>query len=387
MMLPLEGIRILDLSQHFPGEYCTCLLGDLGADVLRVDQPDRPGRSEEMLSRNEVLDRNKRSIALNLKLPAAREILYKLVEGWDVVLEGYRPGVAKRLGVDYETLRGFNPRLIYCSISGYGQSGPYQQLAGHDINYMALSGILGLSGSKEGPPIIPGINVADLGGGTMFAAIGILTAIIAREKTGKGQYVDVAMLDGLLSWLSGIYAATYLMRGIIPRRGELQLGGARPGYNLYETADGCYITLGVLEPWFWERLCKALGREDFIPHQNASGERRQEVFAAFRQIFKTKTRDEWFEFLREQDIEVAPLYSFEEVFADPQVLHRGMVVEVPRPNGGHVKQIGIPIKFSETPGTVRSAAPRTGQHTEEVLRGLGYPSERIEALRREGAIG
>lgn len=380
MVMALEGIKILDLSQHLPGNYVTHLLGDLGADVLKVEQPDRnrPGGSSDPLTPNSaVLNRNKRSIALNLKYPEAREVFYALVADADVVLEGYRPGVAERLGVNYEHLRELNPRIIYCAISGYGQDGPYRLHPGHDANYIALAGVLGLAKrTADGVPAIPPVNVGDFGGGTMFACIGILSAIIARQMTGRGQFVDISMVDGTLSWLGARDAAAFLAGGSEDR-------AERPQYNVYECKDGGFFSLGILEPWFWERWCNYLGRPDFHP---LTPELSPQVLEHHRQLFKTRTRDEWTRIFEELEVEGAPVLSPQEAFSHPQVLHRKMVVEAPRPGEGKVKQVGLPVKLSDTPGGIRGPAPRLGEHTDEVLRDLGYSNERIAALRATGAI-
>jgi crotonobetainyl-CoA:carnitine CoA-transferase CaiB-like acyl-CoA transferase len=293
--------------------------------------------------------------------------------------------VVKRLGVDYETLRGMNPRLIYCSISGYGQDGPYSHIVGHDINYISIAGALGLIGERGGPPVLPYNILADYAGGGMHAALAILAAIIARERTGRGQYLDISMTEGVLYLMAAI-ASDYFSQGVVPRRGEMRLNGGAPYYNVYETRDGKYISIGCIEPWFWENLCRALGREDLIPHEFAEGEKREEVFASLRETFRTKDRDEWFELLKDKDVAIGKVYTLEEVFKDPQLLQRGMVVELPGPSGERVRQVGISVRLSETPGRVRSPGPTTGQHTEEVLTGLGYSREEIERLRREGAI-
>jgi crotonobetainyl-CoA:carnitine CoA-transferase CaiB-like acyl-CoA transferase len=397
-MLALEGIRVLDLSRLAPGPYCSMLLADLGADVLLVEEPadagglaGQAGRrllerdvSERAMAFN-ALSRNKRSIALNLKNEAARQVFYKLAERADVVLEGFRPGVVKRLGVDYETLGRINPRIVYCSLSGYGQSGPYAGLVGHDINYISIGGALGMIGWPGTPPAIPMNIIADFAGGGLYAAFAILAAIIARERTGRGQYVDMAMTDGVLSLLA-LVASQYFGSGVAPRPGESLLNGGVPFYCVYETRDGRWLSIGCLEPGFWEALCRAVGREDFIPYQ-MNADKYPEMFDYFRQEFKTRTRDEWFEYLRQFDICVGPVYSLEEVFNDPQVQARDMVVELEHPAVGKVQQVGIGAKLSQTPGSVRSLAPGRGQHTEEVLLDLGYSRQQIEALQAEGAVG
>jgi crotonobetainyl-CoA:carnitine CoA-transferase CaiB-like acyl-CoA transferase len=397
-MLPLEGIKVLDLSRLAPGPYCTMLLGDLGADVLLVEQagegserrrnPTRSGGDGDAAARQQAfnaLGRNKRSLGLNLKSDAAREIFYSLAKDADVVVEGFRPGVVKRLGVDYETLSGMNARLVYLSLSGFGQTGPYSPLVGHDINYISIGGALGVTGWPGQPPAIPMNLVADFAGGGLFAAFAIVVALHARQNTGRGQYIDMAMSDGVLSLLTSA-ASSVLAGGRPPMPGAFLLNGGAPVYNVYECADGEWFSLGSLEPWFWENLCRAMGREDFIPHEY-NQEKYPEIFEHFRTEFKKKTRQEWFEELSKTDICAAPVLRLDEVLSDPHNQARKMVIEVEHPSLGPVRQVGIAPKFSDTPGQVRSTAPSPGQHTEAVLRGLGFADDRIKTLRESGAIG
>lgn len=389
-MMALEGIRVLDLSRLAPGPFCTMLLGDLGADVIVVEEAPGAGRrfdvgmSERAQAFN-ALGRNKRSIGLNLKDDRAREVFYRLVDGADVVVEGFRPGVVKRLGVDYETASARNPRIVYCSLSGYGQTGPYASLVGHDINYISIGGALGMIGWPGQPPTIPLNIIADFAGGGLYAAFAILAAIIAREKTGRGQYIDMAMSDGVTSLLTFV-AGLFFSSGHVMRPGEEMLNGAAPFYNVYRTADERWLSIGCLEPWFWRELCQALGCEEYVPHQN-NREKFPEVLDFLRRKFREKTRDEWFQELRGRDICVAPVYSLDEAFADPHVRARGMVAEVEHPEFGRVRQVGIGPKFSETPGSVRSTAPMRGEHTEEILREAGYSEEEIAVLKEAKAAG
>lgn len=396
MVLALEGITILDLSRYGPGHYATMLLADLGADVIKVEQPGERLRAafaqsrhgtqdEERIAAYNAQNRNKRSLYLNLKVGGAREVFYQLCRRADVLFEGNRPGVAKRLGIDYQTISRVNPRMVYCSLSGYGQEGPYKLVSGHDLDYIAVAGALGITGEPGRRPTFPANLLADYAGGGMHAALGILAALMARGRTGRGQYVDIAMTDGVLS-LMNAELSRYFSTGQVPQRGETTLTGSSPVYNVYETKDGKYIAIASLEPWFWENLCRALGHEEFIPYEFARGEKREEVFSAFRKVFATRTRDEWFEYLKDKDVCVAPVYTLDEVCSDPQVLHREMVVEVEHPKFGKVKQLGISVKLSETPGGVRRFAPFPGQHTREILLSLGYTEEAIEKLRKEGAI-
>ena len=403
-MLALEGIKILDLAGLAPGAFCIMLLGDLGAEVLKVEAPmpaDLSGtgpspKGEEKRKETAyfALNRNKKSIGLNLKSQAGRQIFYRLAQQADVIVEGYRPGVVKRLKIDYDTIDKLNPKVIYCSLSGYGQDGPYRTFSGHDINYISLAGVLGLIGTSEGLPVIPLNLVADFAGASLYGAIGILAALMARNKTGKGQYVDIAYMDGALSLIT-FFTTSYFLNGIIPKRGETWAHGAYPYYGVYQTKDGGYITIGCLETHFWENLCHLLGRGDYIPYHFAlehtlykpEDKKWEEIHSYLKQTFLTKTRDEWFELLTQKDIPAGKVYTLDEVFTDPQVLHRQMVIEVEHPTLGKVKQVGIAPKLSGTPGKVRSLSPLLGEHTEEILLGLGYGRGEIEGLRREGAVG
>jgi len=402
-MLALEGVRILDLSRLVPGAFCTMLLGDFGADVLKIEAPEttkfmgsaRSLKEEE--NRKQVAyyapDRNKRSVVLNLKSEEGREIFYRLSRHADVIVEGFRPGVAKRLGIAYETINKLNPKIIYCSLSGYGQDGPYQAFPGHDINYISMAGVLDLIGYSEGPPTIPLNLVADFAGAALYGALGISIALVARNKTGEGQYVDMAYIDGAVSLMTW-FNCGYFFNGSMLKRGESWLHGAYPYYGVYKTKDSKHITIGCLEPHFWENLCRFLGKEEYIPYHFAlehtfhkpEDEIWDEIRSSLKKIFLTKTRDEWFELLIRNDVPVGKVYTPDEVFYDPQVLHRQMVIEVEHPILGKIKQVGIAPKFSNTPGKVRSLAPLPGEHTDEILEELGYKREEIQSLRQEGVV-
>lgn len=389
-MMPLEGIRVLDLTRLAPGPFCTMLLGDLGADVIVVEEPPGVGRRFDAMTNERsqafnALARNKRSIGLNLKDPRAQEAFLRLAERADVVVEGFRPGVVQRLGVDYDTVSRRNPNIIYCSLSGYGQTGPYAPLVGHDINYISVGGALGMIGWPGQPFAIPMNIIADFAAGGLYAAFAILAAVIARQHTGRGQYIDMAMSDGVTSLITFI-ANQYFAGGHVPKPGADFLNGAVPAYHVYQTADDRWLSIGCLEPWFWAELCKTLGCEEFIPHQN-DRQKFPEMFDFFRRKFRERTRDQWFAELRQHDICVAPVYSLDEVFADPHVQARGMIVELPHPEFGPVRQVGIAPKFSATPGSVRSLAPRRGQHTDQLLQEAGYAQPEIEAMRAEGIAG
>ncbi|WXG41564.1 MAG: CaiB/BaiF CoA-transferase family protein [Candidatus Freyarchaeum deiterrae] len=394
-MGPLDGIKVLDLTRLLPGDYCTLLLADLGAEVLKVEEPVvgdyvrwYPPMVGQESAMHHLLNRNKKSITLDLRNDRAREILYKLVNEYDILIESFRPGVTKKLGIDYEILEDINPKLVYLSLTGYGQSGPYRDLPGHDINYIGLAGILGITGERNGPPVIPGVQVADLSGG-MFAAFSVLSGIISRDRTGRGQYIDFAMLDGVISWLT-VHASTYFAGNVNPKRGEMPLSGALPVYNVYETKDGKYLSVGCLEDKFWKNLFKAIGREDIpnidVSFQNLRFDMLDEVTAELRKIFLTKTRDEWVKLFWEQEVIAGPVYTFEETFKDPQVKARKMIVELDHPEVGKLKQTGIPVKFSKTPGEIRMRAPHLGENTEEILLSLGYSEEEIKQLKNEKAV-
>ena len=393
--MALQGIKVVDLSRMAPGPFCTMVLGDLGADVIRVEEPgggrmarERSANADEDAARRaaafNALNRNKRSIALNLKDNAAQRALRRLVRDADVFVEGFRPGVVSRLGCDYETLREINPRLVYCSLSGYGQDGPYSGLVGHDINYISVGGALGVIGEKGGAPVIPYNIIADFAGGGLHAATAILAAVIARGHTGRGQYVDVAMSDGVAYMLASLMSA-YFSEGVVAAPGAMSLNGAAPYYNVYQCRDGRYISVGCIEPWFWAALCRALGREDLIPIQ-FDDDQAEYIKGELRDIFITRDRDEWWETLSAIDnIAVARVSSLDEVAADRQNLHRNMIIEAGDVSGQTVRQVGIGPKLSDTPGKVRFTGATTGQHTDEVLAELGYSAEDIAALRDSGA--
>ncbi len=390
MALPLAGVKVLDLSRMGPGPFCTMLLADFGAEVIKIEQPGFGiiplDVDEETWAAYYAIDRNKRSIILDFKTEEARQVFYEMVKTSDVVLEGSRPGVAKRLKVDYETVKGINPKIIYCSLTGYGQDGPYRDLPGHDINYISVAGALSALAIRDGRPAVPLNMLGDYGGGGLQAAFGIVVALLARGTTGTGQFVDIAMVDGVVSLLSW-EASLLFAGGGVPKWGETPLTGAIPCSYVYETKDGGYVSIGCFEVKFWENLCRALEREDLIPYQFTTGNEKEKVVSQLRQIFLTKTKEEWFQLLSSKDIPITPVHELDEVFSDPQILHRRMVVEVDHPKLGKVKQVGIGIKFSETPGEIRSTAPLPGQHTEEILVDLGYSKDAIDSMKGTGAIG
>jgi len=396
MTLALEGIKVLDLCHLPPGMYCTMILSDLGAEVLRVERPAQGASSKDMGNSpwntervnhviNRALNRNKKSMALNLKSDEARQIFYKLAKSADVIVEGFKPGVTARLGIDYHTIKEINPKVVYCSLSGYGQDGPYVDLPGHDINYISFGGALGMIGEAGGPPAIPMNFVADLSCASLNATIGILSALMARNGTGKGQYVDISFTDCVASLIT-MFAFDRLNNGVDYPRGSTPFNGGFPGYNVYQTKEGKYISIGCAEPWGWESLCHFIGRKDFIPCQYADGEKREEMFAYMRQFFTTRNRDEWFDLIKDKNIPVGKVYSIDEVFSDPQLKHRQMLHEMGLADGKKERTVCLGIKLSDTPAVIRSPSPVAGEHTKEILLDLGYTEKLIKELAHKGTI-
>jgi crotonobetainyl-CoA:carnitine CoA-transferase CaiB-like acyl-CoA transferase len=405
-MMALEGIKVLDLTTTGPGNFTTMILGDLGAEVILVAPPAASAARVSASSYakggeesdtyhwgvtwvlrvlNESLNRNKKSLTLNLKATDGRNIFHELAKKSDVIMDTFRPGVTKRLGIDYETIKEINPQIIYCAMSGYGYDGPYRDLPGHDVNFAAFAGGLDMVGETEGPPVIP-MNVFADWNASLHAVIGILTALVARQKTGYGQFLEITYLESALSLLNPFHY-DYLNYGTIYKRGETFYNGGNPFYDIYETKDGKYFTIGCNEPFFWENLCRVLGREDFIPHQFTQGAKKEEIIAWLKETLLTKTRDEWFDFLQDKNIPIGKVYSSDEVFTDPHVVSRHIVVEIDHPGGGNIKHVGIPFRLSETPGKVRSVAPEMGQHTQEILSEiLNYAEEDVAKLKEQGAI-
>jgi len=338
-MQALDGIIVLDMSRRYPGAHTAMFLGDFGAKVIKIDPPGSVLPNPEVdtttatFAAHFTSDRNKQSIILNMKTDQGKQAFLRMAAKADVVIEGFRPGVMKRMGVGYERLKELNPRLVYCALTGYGQDGPYAELPGHDQNYVALSGVLSMIGAKNGPPYFPSNYVADMAGAGLHGVIGVLLALMAREKSGKGQFIDVSYLDGAMALLS-MDAPFYFVRGKVPKRGETVTNGGAPFAQALRCKDGEYFTIACFEPVFWERLCRAIGREDLVPYHFPSEEKREWVVQELQQVFLTRTRDEWWDFLKDKDTCVAPVYNLDEAFADPHVMHREMIVQKSHPEVG-----------------------------------------------------
>jgi crotonobetainyl-CoA:carnitine CoA-transferase CaiB-like acyl-CoA transferase len=396
MALPLEGIRVLDLSRLLPGPFCSLLLADFGADVVKVEDtgmgdyvrwatPKFDGVEDSAASAFFLaLNRNKRSIRVDLKSDGGRDVLLRLVRDADVLLESFRPGVLDRLGVGYERLRAENPGLVYCAITGYGQDGPYRDRAGHDMNYLGLAGVLGLTGERDGPPVQAAGQIADIGGGAQMAAFAILAALRERDRSGEGQLVDVSMTDGALSWMA-MMAARVFAGDAVPRRGDLELGGRIICYRPYAASDG-WVTLGALEPKFWQAWCRGVEREDLIDHQfdPPGSDAHREVQA----IFAARTRAEWQAFAAEHDCCLEPVLELDEVLGSELAAAREMVVELRQPGATQpVRALGAPVKLSRTPADVhRRPGPSLGEHTEALLAEAGFGPDEIAALVEAGAV-
>lgn len=376
----LSGITVIDLSRLLPGPFCSMILADHGARVISVE--DKRFISDDFFIT--TVNRNKEHMSLNLKTPEGKEIFYRLVTTADVLLEGFRPGVVQRLGIDYDTVRKVNPKIIYCSITGYGQTGPNKDRAGHDVNFIGYSGILDLMGEPNLPPSIPGVQIADIAGGGMNAAIGVLLALWARERTGKGQYIDISMTDGTMGLLT--LPLFFLQRtGETPKRGEWILSHRYAFYNTYETADGRYISIGAVENRFWKKLCEHLGVPEYASLQYDE-DHREEIIAFMRRRFKQRRLSEWEADLLELDVCWGRVQNIGEVLQDPVFREREMVVDLDLKNGGTTTTLGVPIKLSETPGKVRTPPADFGENTVDILQELGFTTDQIDMFRDKGVF-
>ncbi len=393
MSLPLEGIKVLDLSRYLPGPLATQILADFGAEVIKIE--DRKGELGRFLepmindtsARFYTVNRNKKSMGLDLKQPEGKEIFKKLVAEADIVVDQFRPDVMNKLGLGYEALKEINPRIIYCIITGYGLTGPMRDAAGHDINYLNIAGVTELLGTKDGPPAMCGVQIADTAGGSLYSVIAILLALASREKTGNGQLCDVAMMDGALSLLSYTIGEWSGGDGNLPKRGGELLTGGYATYNNYKCKDDRYVSLGAVEDKFWASFCRKLGVEEYIPLQMDIPSQ-PKIEASIKKIMLTKTRDEWVEFFSDSDLCFTPILTLDEMVTHPQVLARNMVHTLTNFQGSGKDLVctGVPIKLSETPGKAKMVFARTGENTDEVLAGIGYSTTQIEQLHKDGIV-
>ncbi|MBI5303049.1 MAG: CoA transferase [Chloroflexi bacterium] len=377
-MKPLDGIRILDLSRLLPGPYCTMLLADLGAEVIKIETPglgdymrlippfiSDPRTGEAISAAYWMVNRNKQSLALNFRNARGKDVFFRLAQDADVVIESFRPGAAARWGIGYDAVRAVNPRIVYCSLSGYGQTGPYRDRAGHDLNYLALAGLLAANGAAEGAPIPPPIQIADLSG-AMLATISILAAIVGRGKTSEGQYLDVGLFDGALSWAGTMIGGTFAAGEPITR-GKMQLNGGMACYNVYTTRDDKHLALGIIEPHFWQTFCNAIARPDLKDRAYAA-----DAIPEVAAIMRARSFDEWMQLLGALDVCIEPVRDFREVLNDPHVRQRGLVAQL-----GNVPAIGSVFVFAKTDATL---PPRLGEHTRAVLQRANMRDEEIAQL-------
>lgn len=383
----LSDLRILDLTSNLPGPYATMLLADLGARVLKVERPPLGDPSRTAFGGGpagspqfQAVNRLKKSLTLNLKTIRGREILLALLNEYDILIEGFRPGVMDRLGLSYQELKQRQPRLIYLALTGFGQNGPWRDKVGHDLNYMALAGAAGLSGTAEGDQGYAALPTADLGGGSSMALMGLLTAVIDRNRTGRGRFVDVSMFDGMISWLT--FAGAGVRSGLEEERpGQTWSTGRWPCYRLYQTSDERWMSLAALEDYFWEEFCRAVGREEMIPKAFDGRETARELEAMFAQ----KTQAQWVELLEGRDCCCEPVLGLEEARCSDQARARGLCKNY-RVDGREYLQVACPVKFEDYHPPEMSPAPELGQHNREILEGLGYDDGEIGKLEREGVI-
>jgi len=388
---PLEGVVVLDLTRLLPGPFCTQLLANLGADVIKVEDPrvgdymrSVPPTVQGVSYPFLMVNRGKRSIAVDLKTPEGQEVLRRLASRADVLVEQFRPGVMASFRGDYETLAKVNPRLVYVSFSGFGQTGPAKDVPGHDINFEALAGILGVTEGRDGRPVIPGVPIADLAS-AFNAAFAILAALRTRDLTGRGEQVDVSIFDTAVA-LMVLNLAHYLASGTEPRAGETILTGTFPFYNVYETADGRWLAVAAVEPKFWARLCEVLGLPDRSEVQFADEATNAETTRALAERFRSRTLKEWTALLAHEDLPVSPVVHVSELVKDPHVGARGLLPTVDIPGLWKTRVIGHPAKHSVAEVREPARVPTKGEDSDEVLASLGYPREAIEDLWRRGII-
>ena len=382
--MPLTGVRVLDLTRLLPGAYCTMLLADLGADVIKIEEPGTgdymrwtPPLVAGQSALFSAINRNKKSVTLNLKTEAGRQVLLKLAAGADVLVEGNRPGVMDRLGLGWEVLHAASSKLVMCSITGYGQDGPFAQRAGHDLNYMATAGALGLNGLIGGPPVPPAVQMADIGGGGLHAAVAILAAVVGVQRGGEGRWIDAAMTDGVVSWMALALAARGEGEDVV--RGGQRLAGRYACYRVYECKDGRFYSVGALEPKFWRELCTAIGRPDLVEMQFADGPEGEPVHEALQDAFASRTRREWQALLAGLDACCEPVLDIDEVAAHPQIAARGLIER---------RSTGVEVRPSVSlrADWRRLDPPALGEHTAEILAEVGVDEARLEDLRHAGVI-
>ena len=392
MYRPLEGIKILDCTRLLPYQYCTMLLGDLGAEVLKIEEPvqgdygrwgdgDHSYESEAYVMTN----RNKKSMKLNLKHEKGRAILKNLAADYSVLVESFRPGVMARLGVGYEDIRQINPAIIYCSTTGFGQTGPNRMRVGHDINYLGYSGVLASTGEQTGKPVIPGIPIGDMAGGGLATAMSILAAIVGRERTGRGQYIDVAQTDVLTSLnVRNIAEVLAQKKGRTAR--PVDLRGFSLCYNTYRTSDGKFIAFGPVEQKFWENFCRTVNRKSWISNHLLGYKDESRAAEELKKLFAEKTRNEWEAIFKNVESCLTPVLSPDETLEDEHLKKRGMITSMEEPERGETVQLGFPAKFSDDLEFCRSPAPFFGEHTKEVLGAMGHSDAEIKKLKKEGVI-
>ncbi|MFJ4194932.1 CaiB/BaiF CoA transferase family protein [Pseudomonas sp. NPDC089534] len=392
MSAPLASLKVLDFSTLLPGPFASLLLADMGAEVLRIESPTRldlvrvlPPHDRGLSASHAYLNRNKRSLALDLKQPEALEVIKRLLADHDILLEQFRPGVMERLGLGYEALKAINPRLIYVSITGYGQTGPYRDRAGHDINYLALAGLASHTGRADSGPLPLGVQVADIAGGSLHGVIGLLAAVIARQQTGQGTHVDVSMTDCAFS-LNAMAGAGYLACGVEPGREDQILNGGS-FYDYYRTRDGRWMSVGSLEPGFMQQLCNAFGWPELAAHGLSPKPERQRALKEALQVeFEKYDFAELCELFAGIDACVEPVLGLGEAVRHPQLQARELVAQVPRGDGTAQAQMACPLKFSEGLPAPRHVGAALGAHTDQVLEGLGFAAAEIEALRQAKVV-
>ena len=383
---PLDGIRVLDLSRLLPGPYATHILASFGAEVIKVERPGEGDYMRGYLPKVQgvnaaflTINRGKKSVAIDLQHEGGKEAFIDLAKKCDVLLDGFRPGVMERLGLGYEQLKTVNPKLIYAALTGYGQTGPYSQMAGHDLNYIAFAGMLDLLGESDGMPAVPGVQIADVAAGALPTVIGILLALQQRSKTGKGQSVDISMFDSVIG-LMPVQIANYTATKRRPKRGHERLFGRYACYNIYPVRNSRYLAVAALEPKFWEALCLAIDREDLIEDQYVEGDVQEILKAELTRTFQKKEVSEWMEIFSEADVCVTEVREISRVVQDDSVAERRMVTPIRGADGGVYEQLGVFPKLSETPGYVTGEVPARGGNTREILKSLDYTPERIDEL-------